>query len=186
MTTSRIAEIPAEDLSAAQRRAAEAVAGGRGFLPTPYKVWLHSAELAGRMEALGTFLNTACSLSPREIEIAVLVIARHWHGEMVFAGHARTAEALGIPAEAIASIAAGEDAAFADPREQAVYAIARSAEAHEAAPDAVFDGAVRALGRDGLAELLALLGYFSAVAIAMKLHRVPAGPRRPPGAGTVP
>jgi 4-carboxymuconolactone decarboxylase len=175
---SRITEIDEGRLSEAQRTALNAVMGGRGFLPTPYKVWLHSAELVGLMEALGTFLNKRGSLSPREVEIAVLVIARHWHGDMVFAGHARTAEDLGVPAATIRLIAAGEEAHFPEARDQAVYDIARAAEAEEAPSDTAFERAVEALGRGGLAEVLALLGYFSAVAIAMKLHRVPASPRR--------
>ena len=37
----------------------------------------------------------------------------------------------------------------------------------------MFERATKALGRNGLAEVLALFGYYSAVAIAMKLHRVP-------------
>jgi 4-carboxymuconolactone decarboxylase len=174
---SRIAEIPEADLSDAQRSALAAVTGGRGFLPTPYKVWLHSTELVGLMEALGTFLNKRSSLSAREIEIAVLVIAHHWNGEMVFTGHARTAEELGIPPETIREIGAGEPVAFENPREQAVYEIAATSADPQATGDAVFERAIKALGRNGLAEVLALLGYFTAVAIAMKLHRVPP-PRR--------
>jgi 4-carboxymuconolactone decarboxylase len=42
-----------------------------------------------------------------------------------------------------------------------------------AGPDDVFERATKALGRNGVAEVLALLGYYSAVAMAMKLHRVP-------------
>jgi 4-carboxymuconolactone decarboxylase len=171
----RITEIPEAELSRAQREALVAVMGGRGFLPTPYKVWLHSPELVGLMEALGTFLNKRSSLLPREVEIAVLVVASHWHSEMVFGGHAVTAQGLGVPGDAMDAIWAGTDASpyFDDRREQSVYAIAVSAADHDSASDEVFDSAVAALGRDGLAELLALLGYFSAVAIAMKLHRVP-------------
>ncbi|MCC7082240.1 MAG: hypothetical protein IT530_16335 [Burkholderiales bacterium] len=39
--------------------------------------------------------------------------------------------------------------------------------------DEVFDRAERLLGRNGMAEVLALLGYYSSVAMAVKLHRVP-------------
>ena len=42
-----------------------------------------------------------------------------------------------------------------------------------AGSDEVFDRAERLLGRNGIAEVLALLGYYSAVAMAVKLHRVP-------------
>ena len=42
-----------------------------------------------------------------------------------------------------------------------------------AGPDEVFIRAERLLGRNGIAEVLALLGYYSSVAMAVKLHRVP-------------
>ena len=51
--------------------------------------------------------------------------------------------------------------------------IATLANAPGAGDDSVFDGAVAVLGREGLAEVICLLGYYSAVAIGMKLHRVP-------------
>ena len=177
-SNSRIQEIDQTQLNAAQRSALEAVSGGRGFLPTPYKVWLHSAGLVGPMEVLGTFLNKRGSLTAREVEIAVLVIARHWHSEMVFTGHARTAEDLGVSAESIRQIASGKPATFADPREQAVYDTAVAAESVQAPSNDTFARSVDALGRDGLAEVLALLGYFSAVSIAMKMHRVTPQPKR--------
>jgi hypothetical protein len=40
-------------------------------------------------------------------------------------------------------------------------------------PDEVFARAERLLGRNGIAEVLALLGYYSSVAMGVKLHRVP-------------
>jgi 4-carboxymuconolactone decarboxylase len=39
--------------------------------------------------------------------------------------------------------------------------------------DAAFAEIEKALGRDGIAEVLALLGYYTAVALAMKVHDVP-------------
>jgi 4-carboxymuconolactone decarboxylase len=71
----------------------------------------------------------------------------------------------------------GRPPELATPRERAVYEIARTADDASPASDEVFADAVNALGRDGLADLLALIGYYTAVGLAMKLHRVPAGPR---------
>jgi hypothetical protein len=41
------------------------------------------------------------------------------------------------------------------------------------ASDELFERAVKVLGRNGVAELCALLGYYTAVGMAMKLHQVP-------------
>lgn len=169
----RIREIPEDRLSTAQKAAVAAVMGGRGRLPGPYKIWLHSPILMQRVERLGTFLVKESSLTPREQELAILAIARHWHGQYVFTVHARVAREAGIPAAAIDDIKAGRLPALSDPREAAVVEIAITAQDADPASDAVFARAIEALGEEGLADLLVYLGYYSSVAIAMKLHRVP-------------
>ncbi len=171
---SRILEIPAEALSPEQTRALESLLSGpRGRVPTPYKVWLHSPKLAGPMGQLGTFLLTGSSLSELEVTLAVLIVARHWRSDYVFGQNARTARRLGLADAAIAAIGAGEPPELDSPRLQAIHDAARAAECEEAASDETFTRIVETIGRDGLAELLALIGYYSAVAVAMRLHRLP-------------
>ena len=169
----RIREIPPEQLSAAQKAAVEAVVGGRGRIPGPYKIWLHSPIMMQRLERLGTFLVNESSLKPREQELAILAIAAHWHGDYVFTVHARVAREQGVPDSVIEDIHAGRLPSLSDKREAAVVEIALTAADADPASDAVFARAVAALGEEGLADLLVYLGYYSSVAMAMKLHRVP-------------
>jgi 4-carboxymuconolactone decarboxylase len=42
-----------------------------------------------------------------------------------------------------------------------------------AGSDETFERAVAVIGHNGVAEVIALLGYYSAVAMAMKTYRVP-------------
>jgi 4-carboxymuconolactone decarboxylase len=42
--------------------------------------------------------------------------------------------------------------------------------------DADFAGIEKAIGREGIAEVLVLLGYYTSVALAMKVHEVPIPP----------
>ncbi|HLI21198.1 MAG TPA: carboxymuconolactone decarboxylase family protein [Stellaceae bacterium] len=170
---SRIREIPEEQQSPAQKAAIAAVIGGRGRIPGPYKIWLHSPVMMQRLERLGTFLVTESSLKAREQELAILCIAAHWHGNYVFTVHARAAAKLGIGDAVIEDIRNGRLPSLADPREAAVVEIAMTAAERDTASDAVFARAIAALGEESLADLLVYLGYYSAVAIAMKLHRVP-------------
>ncbi|HEY1506149.1 MAG TPA: carboxymuconolactone decarboxylase family protein [Stellaceae bacterium] len=170
---SRIREIPPEQLTAPQKAAIEAVIGGRGRIPGPYKIWLHSPILMQRLERLGTFLVKESSLTPREQELAILCIARHWHGNFVFTVHSRIAREQGFADSVIADIQAGRVPNLSDRREASVVEIALTAPDADPASDAIFARAVTALGEEGLADLLVYLGYYSTVAIAMKLHRVP-------------
>jgi len=170
---SRILEIPQEQQTQEQKDAIEALIGGRGRLLTPYKIWLHSPKLFRAMETLGTFLNKKGSLTEREVELGIVLIAHHWHGEYVYAAHVKTCLALGYPQAVIDAIRNNKEPDLPNPRERCVYEIAKLAQQPGAGSDQVFDRAAATLGRNGLAELLALLGYYSAVAMAMKLHRVP-------------
>jgi 4-carboxymuconolactone decarboxylase len=170
---SRIREIPPEQLSTAQKAAIDAVLGGRGRIPGPYKIWLHSPVMMQRLERLGTFLVNESSLTKREQELAILCVAAHWHGNFVFTVHSRVAREQGVADTVIEDIRIGRMPNLADKREAAVVEIALTAPDADSASDAVFARAIAALGEEGLADLLVYLGYYSTVAIAMKLHRVP-------------
>ena len=149
-----------------------ALLGGRGVLDETAEAF----ERAMRVSALGTFLNTQSTLTAREIELGICLIARHWKTEYLFRAHGARAIKAGLPPTVIAALRDNKTPELPDPREQAIYEIATLAEQPSAGPDETFDKAVDILGRDGLAEVISLLGYYSAVAIAMKLHRVPLPP----------
>jgi 4-carboxymuconolactone decarboxylase len=169
----RIKDIPETELTAEQAQVFRNLVAGRGRLLAPYRIWIHSPKLAAALETVGTFLNKQSSLSEREVELVICIIANHWKGEYVWTVHTRTCVRLGIPHSVFDAIRAGGDPQLDDERERAVYELTQVAMAPGAGPDEVFDRAERLLGRNGIAEVLALLGYYSAVAMAVKLHRVP-------------
>ena len=43
-------------------------------------------------------------------------------------------------------------------------------------PDAEFAAIEKAIGREGIAEVLVLIGYYTSVALGMKVHEVPIPP----------
>jgi len=172
----RLKEIPENALTAEQAKVYKDLVAGRGRLLAPYKIWIHSPRLAAALETIGTFLNKKSSLTEREVELTICLIARHWRSEYVWASHAKACVRLGIPQSALDAIRAGGDPALEDKRERAVCDLARIAMEPGAGPDEVFDRAERLLGRNGIAEVLALLGYYSSVSMGMKLHRVPVPP----------
>lgn len=173
----RILEIAPEAMSKTQRAAvAKLVSGPRGRLPTPYKIWLHSPGMVDGMERLGTFLRHNASLSTREQEIAIIVIARHWGADYVLRAHIREAVEAEIPAATAEAIAAGEAVTLDQPREQAVLTVTTAFCNGTLASDDLFGLAETTLGRAGIAELLGLIGYYTAVALGMKFHAVPVPP----------
>jgi 4-carboxymuconolactone decarboxylase len=169
----RILEIPPEKLTPAQSTVFEQLTAGRGRILAPYKIWIHSPALASGMEKIGTFLNRHSSLSKRAVEIGILVIAQHWQGDYVRQAHIREGKAAGLSQETIDAILAGKDPKLTDARERAVHAFATALVNKSKLSDAQFDEIAKTLGRDGIAEVLALLGYYTAVALGMRVHEVP-------------
>jgi 4-carboxymuconolactone decarboxylase len=103
----------------------------------------------------------------------ICIIANHWKGEYVWTVHVKTCVKLGIPQSVFDAIRAGRDPQIDNERERTVYDLATIAMAPGAGSDEVFNRAERLLGRNGIAEVLALLGYYSAVSMGVKLHGVP-------------
>ncbi len=172
----RILEIPSDKLTPAQATVFEQLTAGRGRILGPYKIWIHSPTVASGMEKIGTFLNKHSSLSKREVEIGILVIAQHWQGDYVRAAHIREGKAAGLSQETIDAILSGADPKLSDPHERAMHRFAAALVSRTKLSDAEFGEIEQALGRDGVAEVLVLLGYYTSVALGMKVHEVPIPP----------
>jgi 4-carboxymuconolactone decarboxylase len=169
----RILEIPPDKLSAEQAAIFEQLTAGRGRILGPYKIWIHSPPLARGMEQIGTYLNKHASLSAREVEIGILIIAQHWRGEYVREAHIRAGRAAGLTQDTIDAILADRDPKLADPHEAAVHRFASALVGGRRLTDAEFAEIEQALGRQGIAEVVVLIGYYTAVALGMKVHEVP-------------
>ena len=125
------------------------------------------------MEHIGTFLNKRGSLSPREVEIGILVIARHWDADYVRQAHIREGKRVGLSQETVDALVAGADPKLTDPHERCVYDFAAALVTGAKVSDARFAEIEEVLGRNGIAEVLVLIGYYTSVALAMKVHEVP-------------
>jgi 4-carboxymuconolactone decarboxylase len=172
----RTLDIPPENLTPEQKTVFDQLVAGRGRILGPYKIWIHSPTVASGMEHIGTFLNKRSSLSSREVEIGILVISQHWDADYVRTAHIREGKRVGLAQEQIDAILAGNEPVLADAHEQAVYRFAAALAAGAKLSDAAFAGIEQALGREGIAEVLVLLGYYTSVSLGMKVHEVPVPP----------
>ena len=172
----RLLELPPEKQTPEQKKVFEQLVAGRGRILGPYKIWIHSPPVASGMERIGTFLNKQSSLSKREVEIGILVIAQHWQADYVRQAHIREGKAAGLTQETIDAILAGADPKLTDAHERAVHRFAAALVGGGKLPDAEFAEIEQVLGRAGIAEVLVLLGYYTSVSMAMKVHEVPIPP----------
>ena len=169
----RILDVSPDQLTSEQKSIFERLVAGRGRILGPYRVWIHSPTIASGMEQIGTFLNKRSSLSEREVEMVIILIARHWQGDYVKTAHVRMGKKVGLSDAVIDALLAGNDPQLTDPHEAAVHRFASAMIASRKLPDAEFAEIEKALGRAGIAEVLVLLGYYTSVALGMKVHEVP-------------
>lgn len=170
---SRLLDIEPEDLSKHQKEVFEQLTAGRGRILAPYRVWIHSPDVAASMEKTGTYLNKRSALSFREVEMSIIMIARHWKSDYVVQAHFRIGREGGLTDDIMEAVTAGIRPKLTDPHEMAVHDFAAGVIAENDFTEDEFANFEKILGRRGIADLLVLLGYYSSVALAMRVHKVP-------------
>lgn len=160
-------------LSPEQRRVHDAiVAGPRGKVAGPLAIWLASAELADKAQALGAFCRFGSSLPPRLSELATLIIGAYWTAGYEWHAHAPLAVAAGIDPSAIEAIRTHQAPVLARADEQAVYELARELLAIRHVSDGTYRRAVAQLGPKGVVELIGILGYYTLISMTIKTFEV--------------
>src|ERR1700724_281787 len=88
LTGERMAEIPLDKMSAAQRSIADAIMSGpRKALSGPFNAWLRSPELADRLQKVGEYVRFNTSLDHRLNEFAILITGQFWGCEYEWYAH---------------------------------------------------------------------------------------------------
>jgi 4-carboxymuconolactone decarboxylase len=167
---------PLEDASMTQRQreaAGRIGAGARGGVKGPFPAWLHSPEMAEHFERLGRFLRWETRLPPRLSELAILVTARHWRARFEWFAHEPLALAGGLAPAVADAVRRGERPEAMADDEAAVFDFVRALHATGTVDDATFEAARRLFGEPGVAELLGLAGYYTAVSFTLNVDKVP-------------
>jgi 4-carboxymuconolactone decarboxylase len=173
--STRFRKLESGQLSPEQRAVFDAIAAPRGgVVPTPFHILLESPELASLTQALGAFCRYRTQLGPRLSELLVLIIAAHWGAEYEFSVHAPEARKAGVPDVVIAAVRGGETPRFDDVESQLLYEFATSFFKTRDVPDALFETALTQFGRRRVVELTGVLGYYSGLAMLLRIFRVPA------------
>src|SRR5260221_10983959 len=79
LTGERMAKIPLDKMSPAQRTVAdEIMSGPRKGMSGPFNAWLRSPELADSMQKVGEYMRFNFSIDKRANEMAIIMTAQHW------------------------------------------------------------------------------------------------------------
>jgi len=183
----RIPKLEPSALDDDQRVLYDAIAGGRraqgpqlfrladaqGRLEGPFNAFLLQPRLGSALQALGSAVRYDTGLDDRCREIAILVVAAHWRSDFEWYAHEAVARSAGLTAPDLAAIRDGRHEALTGPG----AVVARTAAAlvtRGDLDDAEYREAVGHLGTPGLFELLTLVGYYAALALQLRVFRVPA------------
>lgn len=175
-TFGRYAEIPTEQLSAAQKEAYDFIIQARGMCPGPYRIWLQNAKLLKAMTPVGVYFQKEMQISNVEREIVTNCINGKWATAGYSNGeHEKLGEQVGLPAEKVAALIAGLPTTFEEPRQQVIYEITTALIAPRRIPEGLYRRAIALIGDAGLTDLTVLIGYFTSVSMTLAAYDVPAG-----------
>ena len=171
----RYAEIPYDQMTPEQQEGYHVLMETRGKLPGPAKIYVHNPKLAKVMGPLGAHFRKGYSLSEREREIVVCIVNSKFHTAYATNAHERAAKAAGVPNDKVEAILSGLTTSFTDKREQVIYEMAICLVNARWVSKGLYERALDALGDVGITDVIALMGFYTTVAMTLAFYDVPAG-----------
>ena len=194
MKAPRFPFLTPEQLSPEQKKYVEALlAGPRGggdagpeavarmIRRGPFNAWLRSPALGERLQAVGEQIRYKSSLGQRLNEFAILITARHWTSQYEWYAHLPHALKAGLDPKIAAALALNKRPARMKADEAVVYDFCTELHRKKKVGDANFNRAMKMFGEQGVIELVAVSGYYTAVSMTLNVAEValPAGEKNP-------
>jgi 4-carboxymuconolactone decarboxylase len=173
LTGERMAEIPLDKMTPAQRAVADAIiTGPRKSIGGPFNAWLRSPELADRLQKVGEYIRFKTSLDHRINEMAILMTAQAWGCQYEWYAHAPLAIKAGLDPAIVAAIGAGRKPDNMKDDEAIVWEFSTQLRRDRGVDDAIYAKALEKFGENGVMDLVAVNGYYDAVAMTLNVARV--------------
>lgn len=185
MPSNRGRKLHPDELDDAQRAVYEAITSGprstnpgagrlvdqAGRLEGPFNAFLLQPAVGTAWQSVGASLRYETRMSGRSREIAILVVAAHHRAEFEQHVHEPIARELGVTDEQLAGIRendfallAGDEALVAE----AALQMLRTGDVR----DETYAGLNDTLGESGIFELTSVVGYYSALALQLRVFDV--------------
>ncbi|MFC5823256.1 carboxymuconolactone decarboxylase family protein [Nonomuraea insulae] len=127
---------------------------------------------AGPLQELGAAVRYRTRMSARTREIAILAVAAATGSDFERYAHERVGRAVGLTDEELSTLAAGTFTSE-DPTETAAYSLCRRLQDDPRPLDQdEYEAAVTPLGREGVVELVVLIGYYRTLAQLMDVFAI--------------
>ena len=181
----RLDLIAPADLDDAQREVYAAITGGPrasqagtvpitdedGRLVGPFAVMLLTPETGNAVQQVGAQLRFSPLLSGRERELGILSVAGALHSDFERLAHEPAARNQGLSQEQVNEVLSGRVPGGLSEQEALVCRLARAMATERTLADDDYAAGLAGLGRERLAELTWLVGYYAALALSLAVFR---------------
>ena len=143
-----------------------------GSLRGPFNALLLAPELGGALQDVGSALRYRGALSDRAREIAILLVAAHWDSAFEREAHEAVGAAAGLTDAELSALRSGDILPFRG--DEGVVAAVTAQLVSGDLDDELWDAASVSLGAAVVFELTTLVGYYSTLALQLRVFRVDA------------
>jgi 4-carboxymuconolactone decarboxylase len=142
-----------------------------GALLGPFNAFLLSPILGRALQEVGAAVRFATKLTPRIRELAILVVAAHWDSAFERSAHESVGRAVGLTENELVALREGTVPTTLDAAELAALHITRALAAGDIS-DSDWARWATDLGNETVFELSTLVGYYSTLALQLRVFRV--------------
>jgi 4-carboxymuconolactone decarboxylase len=181
----RLDLIDPADLDDAQRAVYEAITGGpranqagtvpvtdeSGRLLGPFAVMLLAPEVGNAIQQVGAKIRFSTALTARERELGILAVAGELRSDFERLAHEPAALKAGLTQAQVNAVLSGQVPGGLAGHEALICKLARVMTADRNLSDEDYETGLAALGKQRLAELTWLVGYYSALALSLAVFR---------------
>jgi 4-carboxymuconolactone decarboxylase len=160
-------------MTPAQKQVYEAIASGpRGGVRGPFNAWLRSPETGDRLQRVGEHLRFRSVIPTALNEFAILITARAWDAPYEWYAHYPLAMKAGLPEAIAADLALGKRPGGMMEDQALVYDFLTELHRNHSVADAQFNALKARFGEQGVIDLIAVSGYYVAVAMTLNVAQV--------------
>ena len=142
-----------------------------GMMGGPFDAWLLNPELSHRLRGLGGMLWERTSLDRGLVELAICVAGRVWEANYEWYAHEPRAVQYGIPQSVMDAVYRGERP-DGTPEQVLVYDVCVAMFRDNRLSQDLYDRAVASFGERGLAEIMAIIGFYTLVSFTLNAFEV--------------
>jgi 4-carboxymuconolactone decarboxylase len=147
-----------------------------GRLHGPFNPMLMSPALGAAVQATGAAIRYNSSLSDRQREIAILLMAQYERSNFEWIAHVDVGRVAGLTEPEIDALFHGSSSDTFSPAERSVFDVAEALIASGDIDSALFESARSEIGDVQIVEVIYLVGYYRSLATSLRSLRIPLPP----------